>query len=191
MASDSLPKKKQHDQTKNNPDKDSKPTRRDFLRLTATSVGVVGVGAAIWPFIDSMNPAKDTVAASTTEVDLSQIPEGASKTVMWQGKPVFVMHRSKNDIMSMKDISLKKLIDPQTDSERFPINPQWLVVIGICTHLGCIPTERKSVKMADNGWLCACHGSAYDLSGRVTKGPAPRNLDVPPHVIKDKTLIIG
>jgi ubiquinol-cytochrome c reductase iron-sulfur subunit len=154
-------------------------SKRDFVKLTATSVGALGVCAAVWPFVNSMNPAADVLAEASIEVDLSKIPEGQSLTVMWRGKPVFIRHRTPDEIKAAQDTPLTSLPDPQTDQERFAKNPMWLIVIGVCTHLGCIPTERKNIAPTESGWLCACHGSRYDTSGRVTQGPAPRNLDVP------------
>lgn len=181
--------------TSNNQDLDDTledAQKRNFLKLTATSVGVVGLAAAAWPFFNSMNPAADVLAMASMEVDISKIKEGESITVMWRGKPVFIKHRTKSEIASMESTSLKSLIDPQTDNDRFGLNPQWLVVVGVCTHLGCIPTERKDVQVAEEGWTCACHGSKYDDSGRVTRGPAPKNLEVPPYsFINPKTLKIG
>lgn len=166
------------------------PKRRDFLKLTATSFGVVGVCAAVWPFISSMNPAEDVVAAASTEVDVSKLQPGQSLTVLWRGKPIFIKRRTPEEIKQAQDVQLKSLPDPQTDQDRFGKNPEWLVVIGICTHLGCIPTERKNVAPLEEGWLCACHGSRYDTSGRIVSGPAPRNLDVPAYELLNNNTII-
>lgn len=155
-------------------------TRRDFLTLTATAAGVVGVCAVALPFINSMNPAADVLALASVDVDLKGIPVGHTKVVMWRGKPVFIRNRTPDEIKIAESTTLKTLPDPQTDSERFSKNPQWLVVIGVCTHLGCVPNERKSLAQGDKGgWLCACHGSQYDVSGRIVAGPAPKNLEVP------------
>lgn len=164
--------------------------RRDFLKLTATSFGAVGVCAAVWPFISSMNPAADVMATASVEVDISKIEPGQGLTILWRGKPVFIKRRTPEEIKEAEQVPLKTLPDPQTDQERFGKNPEWLVVIGICTHLGCVPTERKNVKLSEEGWLCACHGSRYDLSGRIVSGPAPRNLDVPPYEILNNNTII-
>lgn len=157
------------------------PERRGFLGKVTTVAGVGGVTAACWPFVNSMNPSGDVLSNATTEVDLTQIPEGGMHTVAWQGKPVFVLHRNAEEIKAMQALST---IEPQPDEKRVQ-DPKWLVVVGICTHLGCVPNR------AENGWLCACHGSQYDDSGRVTRGPAPHNLEVPPYkfVSADKIII--
>lgn len=173
----------------------AQPTRRDFLYLTATSMGIIGAGAALLPFINSMNPAADVKALASTEVDIQTIPKGQTITVMWRGKPVFIRHRTEEEIAAVKETSLKSLPDPEQDSERF-INPDWLVVVGVCTHLGCIPTQRTGMANAEGaagGWLCACHGSYYDASGRIIKGPAPKNLEVPKYefISDGKGLRIG
>lgn len=166
--------------------------RRDFLTLTAASAGAVGLGSAVIQLFNSMNPAADVKALSSLELKIGDLKPGESKTVMWRGKPVFVRHRTEEEVKKAQEISLKDLKDPQTDQERFHVNPQYLIVIGICTHLGCIPTARKDVKEADGGgWLCACHGSLYDTSGRILKGPAPKNLEVPPYSIENGVLKIG
>ncbi|MBP9828461.1 MAG: ubiquinol-cytochrome c reductase iron-sulfur subunit [Proteobacteria bacterium] len=164
--------------------------RRDFLKLTATSFGVVGVCAVAWPFIDSMNPAADVRAVSSVEVDISKLEPGQSITTLWRGKPVFIKRRTLEEVKEAQSVQLKLLPDPQTDQERFGKNPEWLVVIGICTHLGCVPTERKNMAPAEGGWLCACHGSRYDTSGRIVSGPAPRNLDVPAYELLNNNTII-
>jgi ubiquinol-cytochrome c reductase iron-sulfur subunit len=166
-------------------------SRRDFLALTAASFGAVGAGAVAWPFINSMNPAKDTLALSTTEVDLSPIEVGQSVTVMWRGKPVFIRRRTEKEIAEAKESDSAKLVDPETDAQRVK-DPQWLIVIGICTHLGCVPGGQKAGESRGDydGWFCPCHGSHYDTSGRIRKGPAPRNLDVPPYeFLNDETLV--
>lgn len=170
-------------------------TRRDFLTLTASAVGAVGVGAVAIPFINSMNPAADVLAQASIDVELSEIQPGASKVVMWRGKPVFIRHRTQAEIDKLQKTSLRELPDPQTDQERFSKNPAWLVVVGVCTHLGCVPNERRGLQSdgVDGGWLCACHGSVYDGSGRIIKGPAPKNLEVPSYQFmnNNKTLRIG
>lgn len=156
-------------------------TRREFIHLTAGAMGAVGLGAAAWPFINSMNPSADVMALSSIEVDISAIPEGQTHTVMWRGRPVFVRHRTQEEIKEMRAISLKQLPDPETDEHRTK-DPNWLVVVGVCTHLGCIPTQRKAMQSSSDpeiGWICACHGSKYDYSGRIISGPAPKNLQVP------------
>ena len=165
-------------------------TRRDFLFLTAAAFGAVGAGSVAWPFIDQMNPAPDTVALSTTEVDLSPIEAGQAITVMWQGKPVFIRRRTAAEIAEAEAVDISALRDPQADSERVQ-KPEWLVLIGICTHLGCVPQGQKStdVKGEYKGWFCPCHGSHYDTSGRIRKGPAPTNLAVPPYAFTSDTAI--
>jgi ubiquinol-cytochrome c reductase iron-sulfur subunit len=165
-------------------------TRRDFLLFATASVAAVGAGLAAWPFIHSMNPAADVLALASTGVDLSPIPEGQSITVVWRGKPVFVRHRTKADIEAAAAVPLDQLVDPQPDGARVQ-KPEWLVMVGICTHLGCIPLGQKA---SDNrgefgGWFCPCHGSHYDTSGRIRKGPAPANLAIPPYEFLDDTTI--
>ena len=170
-------------------------TRRDFLYLTAAAFGAVGAGSVAWPLIDQMNPAADTLALSTTEVDLSPIEEGQAITVMWRGKPVFIRHRTAREIEEAKKDDTAALRDPQTDEERTkPGQEKWLVMVGICTHLGCVPLGQKEtdVKGEYDGWFCPCHGSHYDTSGRIRKGPAPTNLLVPEYTfINDTTIKIG
>ncbi|CAO4837957.1 MAG: Cytochrome b6-f complex iron-sulfur subunit [Holosporales bacterium] len=166
--------------------------RRDFLTLTAVSAGVVGTGSVVFHFLNSMNPAADVKALSSLELNINDLKPGDSKTVMWRGKPVFIRHRLPEEIKKVQATPLKDLKDPQLDQERFHINPDYLVVIGVCTHLGCIPTARTDVKEANGGgWLCACHGSLYDESGRILKGPAPKNLEVPPYTLENGILKIG
>ena len=149
-------------------------SRRDFLIISTSAVGAVGTALATWPLVDSMNPAADTLALSTTEVDLAPIEEGQSITVVWRGKPVFVRHRTAAEIKAAEAVSLDDLPDPQADKDRAK-KPQWLIMVGVCTHLGCIPLGQKAndPKGEFGGWFCPCHGSHYDTSGRVRKGPAP------------------
>lgn len=166
-------------------------TRRDFLTLTAGAAGAVGVGAAAIPFVNSMNPAADVLALATVDVDIQNLKKGQSKTITWRGKPVFIRHRTENELATVQKTDLKTLKDPETDKERFSQNPDFLVVVGICTHLGCIPSERKNIQAEQSGgWLCACHGSLYDESGRILKGPAPTNLEVPPHDFLNNNTVI-
>ena len=174
-------------------DDDDGATRRDFLLYTTLTVGAVGAGLAAWPFIDTMNPAKDVLALSSTEVDLTPIQEGQAITVVWRGKPVFIRRRTPAEIAAARSVPLGDLPDPETDAARVK-QPQWLVVIGICTHLGCIPLGQKASdpKGEFDGWFCPCHGSQYDTSGRIRKGPAPANLAVPPYeFVTDTTVRIG
>lgn len=164
--------------------------RRDFLQLTAAAFGAVGVGVVAWPFIDSLNPAKDTLALATTEVDLSPIQVGQAITVMWRGKPVFIRRRTEAEIAEANSVDIASLIDKEEDASRVT-KPEWLVLVGICTHLGCVPVGQKTgeVKGDYGGWFCPCHGSHYDTSGRIRKGPAPKNLAVPPYEFLSDTRI--
>ena len=167
-------------------------TRRDFLLLSTMAVGAVGSGLAAWPFIDVMNPAADTLALSTTEVDLAPIEEGMSITVVWRGKPVFIRKRTAKEIAAAKADDASQMKDPEADSKRVK-KPEWLIMVGICTHLGCIPLGQDGAAVGEfGGWFCPCHGSHYDTSGRIRKGPAPRNLDIPPYTLGDDLqLVIG
>ncbi|MEX2647912.1 MAG: ubiquinol-cytochrome c reductase iron-sulfur subunit [Alphaproteobacteria bacterium] len=159
--------------------------RRDFLIVATGAASAVGTGAAVWPMIDSMNPSADVLALSVAEVDIEQVAVGQAITVVWQAKPVFIRHRTADEIRAAVEMNVADLRDPQTDAERVQ-RPEWLVVIGICTHLGCIPLGYKG---DFNGWFCPCHGSHYDTSGRVRRGPAPRNLDVPPYAFVSDTIV--
>jgi ubiquinol-cytochrome c reductase iron-sulfur subunit len=165
-------------------------TRRDFLLIATGTVGAVGTALALWPLIDSMNPAADTLALATTGVDLSAVEEGQAITVVWRGKPVFIRHRTAAEIEAARAAKLSELVDPQADDERVQ-KPEWLVMVGVCTHLGCIPLGQKASdpKGDFGGWFCPCHGSHYDTSGRIRKGPAPSNLPVPAYQFVDDTTI--
>jgi ubiquinol-cytochrome c reductase iron-sulfur subunit len=168
-------------------------TRRDFLTLAATALAGVGAAVTIWPFIDSMNPAKDVLALSSTDVDLSPVEVGQRLTVKWRGKPVFVAHRSDKEIQEAAKVDVDSLRDPQADSARVK-KPEWLVIVGVCTHLGCIPLGQKSGddRGPYGGWFCPCHGSIYDTSGRIRQGPAPLNLAVPTYAFtSDNAIRIG
>lgn len=168
------------------------PTRRDFLYLTAGAVGAVGAAYFAWPFIDSMNPAADILAQSTVDVDLTPIPLGQAITVVWRGKPIFIRHRTPEEIQAAEATPMADLLDPEKDQERVKTgHDNWLVVIGICTHLGCVPTGNKPTENRGKygGWICPCHGSLYDTSGRVRRGPAPLNLFLPPYVFLTSTRI--
>lgn len=164
--------------------------RRDFLFMSAGAMAAVGAGSVVWPFVDQMNPAADTLAMSTTEVDISSVEVGQSVTVMWRGKPVFIRHRTPKEIEEAADVDVTSLRDKQTDAERAP-KPEWLIVIGVCTHLGCVPLGQKTgdERGPYDGWFCPCHGSAYDTSGRIRKGPAPKNLAVPQYTFLSDTLV--
>lgn len=165
-------------------------TRRDMLFLTAGAFGAVGAGVFAWPFIDSLNPAADTLALATVEVDLSPIQPGQAITVMWQGKPVFIRHRTPVDIEAARAVDVASLRDRESDEDRTQ-KPEWLVMVGICTHLGCVPQGQKDadVKGEYAGWFCPCHGSHYDTSGRIRKGPAPKNMAVPRYQFLSDTMI--
>ncbi len=164
--------------------------RRDFLELVAWSTFGVGTLAALWPLVDSMNPSAAVLAAAETEVDLAPIEPGQRVTVTWQGKPVFIAHRTEEEIALARADNGADLRDPATDAERV-VKPEWLVVIGICTHLGCVPLGQRpgSPRGEWKGWFCACHGSAYDTAGRIRKGPAPKNLYLPPYAFVTDTLV--
>ena len=168
------------------------PTRRDFLYIATSVVGAVGAAAAAWPLINQMNPDASVLALSSTEVDLAPIAEGQILTVKWRGKPVFISHRSKKEVEEARAVKLSDLPDPQPDDARVKKDKdQWLVVIGICTHLGCVPLGQKPTDPRGDfgGWFCPCHGSHYDTSGRIRKGPAPLNLFVPGYAFLDDTKI--
>jgi len=164
--------------------------RRDFLSLSTAAFAAVGVGALVWPFIDSMNPAADVLAVSSTEVDLAPIQAGQAVTVLWRGKPVFVRSRTPEEVQAARTAPVDEMRDPQADQARVQ-KDQWLVVVGICTHLGCVPLgQRPTDPKGDfGGWFCPCHGSHYDTSGRVRKGPAPSNLAVPQYAFTSDTKI--
>lgn len=157
-------------------------TKRDFLLIATGAVGAVGVGAAIWPFVATMGPDASTRAAGAPiEIDLSQVPEGQSVTLMWRGMPIFVRHRTPKEIEESRASDGKSMPDPAPDAARsFKFNnvpqSQWIIVQGSCTHLGCIPVKNAGDY---GGWYCPCHGSHYDTAGRIRKGPAPKNLIMP------------
>lgn len=168
-------------------------TRRDFMQMLAAAFGVFGGAIAAWPLINSLNPAKDTLALASIEVDLSDVPVGSAKTVTWQGKPVFIKHRTEQEIEEARSVDVSSLTDKQSDEDRVK-KAEWLVTIGICTHLGCVPVGQKQTDAHGDydGWFCPCHGSHYDTSGRIRKGPAPKNLAVPPYeFISDTVIKIG
>lgn len=164
--------------------------RRDFLYLAAGAFTAVGAAAALWPFISSMNPAADVLALASTEVDLSPVQAGQRIKVVWRGKPVFIDHRTAAEIDAARKVDLGELKDPESDQRRAK-KPEWLVVIGVCTHFGCIPlgTGATDPRGEYGGWFCPCHGSHYDTSGRIRKGPAPHNLAVPDYTFLSDTKI--
>lgn len=164
--------------------------RRDFIVLSASAVAGIGAASFVWPLVDSLNPSASVRALATIEVDVSSIEEGQSIKAMWQGKPVFIRRRTKEEVQVARDESLDVLPDPETDQDRVKDDHEaFLVVVGICTHLGCIPVGQSGDY---GGWFCPCHGSHYDTSGRIRKGPAPTNLAVPPYeFINDSVIKIG
>ncbi|HEX3210904.1 MAG TPA: ubiquinol-cytochrome c reductase iron-sulfur subunit [Geminicoccaceae bacterium] len=165
-------------------------TRRDFLYLLTGATVAVGTAALIWPLIDSMNPSADVLALGSIEVDLAGIEQGMRITAKWRGKPVFIDHRPPKEIEAARAVDVNSLRDPQTDAQRV-IKPEWLVVIGICTHLGCVPLGQGAgdPRGQFGGWFCPCHGSVYDTSGRIRQGPAPKNLVVPPYKFTSDNVI--
>ena len=165
-------------------------TRRDFINLLVNTTAVFGAAAVAWPIISSLNPSQDVLALSSTEVDISQIEVGQAITVKWRGKPVFIRHRTPEEIKSAEDVNLSNLRDPQADDKRVQ-KPEWLIVVGVCTHLGCVPQGQKPSEPRGQfgGWFCPCHGSEYDTSGRIRRGPAPLNLAVPVYTFESDTLV--
>ena len=165
-----------------------KTKRRDFIFTASYALGVVGVGAAVLPLIDQMNPDASVKALSSTEVDVSEVSPGQSITVLWRGKPVFIKRRTEEEISKARNVDLTELKDPEKDEDRAK-NPEWLVMVGVCTHLGCVPLGDKGEY---GGWFCPCHGSHYDTSGRIRKGPAPTNMEVPKYeFVNNNTIKIG
>ena len=183
------------------------PTRRDFLTLAGGAFAAVGGAMSLWPFIHQMNPDACTQALASIEVDLKPVKEGQAITVLWRGKPVFVRNRTKAEIEQAAKVPLADLKDDAARNDVLPektpaLDPNrvkkghenWLVLVGICTHLGCVPKGQNltDTKGDFGGWFCPCHGSHYDISGRVRKGPAPRNLEVPPYeFVGDSKIKIG
>ena len=163
------------------------PNRRDFIHIAA-AVGAAGaVGGLAWPFIDQMNPAGDTLALASIEFDLSKVELGQQVTIKWRGKPLFIRHRTGKEIAEAIQGDTADLRDKQTDEQRHkPGKAEWLVLIGTCTHLGCVPTFGGGEY---GGWFCPCHGSVYDTSGRIRKGPAPKNLEVPDYAFLSDTKV--
>ena len=169
----------------------AEPTRRDFLYIATGAVGAIGAAATLVPLIGQMNPDASTIAAGApVEIDLAPIAEGQVIKVFWRSKPIYISHRTKKEIDEVRAVPTNTLPDPQTDQSRVKEgHDQWLVVVGICTHLGCIPLANQGDY---DGWFCPCHGSQYDASGRIRKGPAPANLPLPPHkFLSDTKIQIG
>ncbi len=168
-------------------------TRRDFLYLATAAVGALGTAAFAWTVVDSMNPSAAVLALASTDVDLTPVAAGQAITVMWRGKPVFVRHRTPGEIQAAEATPVDQLPDPEPDSARVQ-RPEWLVVVGICTHLGCVPLGQRPTddRGAYGGWFCPCHGSVYDTSGRIRQGPAPTNMLVPTYsFLSDNRIRIG
>ncbi len=159
--------------------------RRYFLFTASYALGAVAVGAAAWPLIDQMNPDASVKALATTEVDISNIGSGKTITVLWRGKPIFIRRRTQEEISKAQNVNLNELKDPQKDEDRVK-KLEWLVMTGVCTHLGCVPLGDKG---DFGGWFCPCHGSHYDTSGRIRKGPAPTNLEIPKYEFVDSNTI--
>ena len=164
------------------------PTRRDFLFLATGAFAAVGAANVVWPLIDQMNPDASVKALASIEVDLAAIETGQSVTVTWRGKPVFIRRRTQGEIAEAREVAFDALPDPQGDDARVT-KDEWLIMVGICTHLGCVPLGQAG---DFNGWFCPCHGSHYDTSGRIRKGPAPNNLEIPPYeFVGDTRIKIG
>lgn len=182
-------------------------TRRDFLLVAGTAFAAVGTAMALWPMIDQMNPDAATLAEASIEVDLAPVAVGQALTVLWRKKPIFIRHRTQQEIDQAKSVALETLRDREARNPALPENANatdanrtikghdaWIVLIGVCTHLGCVPGGQRSSESKGiyGGWLCACHGSVYDTSGRIRQGPAPRNLDLPPYkFLTDTRIQIG
>jgi ubiquinol-cytochrome c reductase iron-sulfur subunit len=172
---------------------DDHATRRDFLYLVAGATVGVGAAVTIWPLVDSMNPSADVLALASIDIDLSGVEEGMAITLKWRGKPVFVRHRTPAEIEEARAVDLGELRDPEPDEARAQ-RPQWLIMVGVCTHLGCVPLgQRPTDPKGDyGGWFCPCHGSHYDTAGRIRRGPAPLNLAVPEYTfVDDSTVRVG
>ncbi|ALN72737.1 MULTISPECIES: ubiquinol-cytochrome c reductase iron-sulfur subunit [unclassified Aureimonas] len=180
-------------------DHSSEPTRRDFLFIATGAAGVVGVASAVWPFIDQMNPDAAALALAQVDVDVSQVAEGQSITAKWRGKPIFIRQRTAKEVEEARAVSLGELKDPiarnanipadspATDVNRTVVGREnWLVMVGVCTHLGCVPNGKSGDY---DGWFCPCHGSHYDTAGRVRKGPAPENMAIPLYQFTTPTTI--
>jgi ubiquinol-cytochrome c reductase iron-sulfur subunit len=183
---------------------DEPVTRRDFIHVAATAFAGVGAAAMLWPLIDQMNPDATALSLASIEVDLAPIETGQAITVMWRGKPIFIRNRTQQEVESARNVPIEDLKDPIArvvgDAVQQPATDEaitkaghenWLVAIGICTHLGCIP---KGQRVGDErgeygGWFCPCHGSAYDTAGRIRQGPAPENLHIPPYAFLTDTRI--
>jgi ubiquinol-cytochrome c reductase iron-sulfur subunit len=178
------------------------PTRRDFLYIATGAAATVGTAIAAWPFIDQMNPSTAVLAAGTLETEIGAVEAGQQVVFKWRGHPLFVRRRTPKEIAEARAVPVSELVDPLAENANLPdsapatdanrvIKPEWIIVVGVCTHLGCTPTvSTPQAPQGDyGGWLCHCHGSQYDTAGRIRKGPAPRNLAVPPYVFTGPTKI--
>ena len=179
---------------------DHEGTRRDFLYYATAGAGAVATGAAVWPLVNQMNPSADVQALSSIRVDVGGVAEGTQLTVKWLGKPVFIRRRTAEEIAEARDVELTELPDDNArnaninseadaadENRSMDENGEWLVMMGVCTHLGCVPLGDAG---EFNGWFCPCHGSHYDTSGRIRKGPAPENLPVPVARFDDESTIV-
>jgi ubiquinol-cytochrome c reductase iron-sulfur subunit len=165
---------------------DDAPTRRDFIHIAAGAAAAGAAVTTIWPLVDQMNPAGDTLALASTEFDMSKVAVGQVSVIKWRGKPVFVRHRTPAEIAEAVRDDNAPMKDPQKDEARHkPGKAEWLILVGVCTHLGCVPNKGGEY----GGWLCPCHGSVYDTSGRIRQGPAPLNLAVPDYAFLTDTRI--
>ena len=181
---------------------ENEPTRREFIHIMGIAATAVGAGAVAWPLVHQMNPDASVLALATKEVDLSAVSEGQAIKVMWQGKPVFIRHRTSAEIEEAEATPVSALKDPvarndnlsgraDATDENLRENAKWMIVVGVCTHLGCVPlgTTQGENRGEYNGWFCPCHGSHYDIAGRIRKGPAPENLEVPPYEFLSDTVV--
>ena len=177
-------------------------TRRDFLYVASGAIGGVGLAAMAWPFIDQMNPSSAALALASIEVDLAPVQAGQQIVVKWRGHPLFVRRRTPAEIAAAQAVDPSSLPDPLANNDNLPdsapatdanraTKPEWLILIGVCTHLGCTPqVSTPQIPQGEyGGWLCHCHGSQYDTAGRIRKGPAPRNLEVPPYTFLSATRV--
>jgi ubiquinol-cytochrome c reductase iron-sulfur subunit len=175
-------------------------TRRDFLYYATAGAGTVATGAAVWTLVDQMNPSADVQALSSIFVDVSGVTAGTQLTVKWRGKPVFIRRRTPEEIEAGRAVEMKDLVDTKAENDNLPAESEatdqnraldeageWLVMMGVCTHLGCVPLGDGAGDFG--GWFCPCHGSHYDTAGRIRKGPAPRNLEVPVAAFTDETTL--
>lgn len=180
----------------------AEPTRRDILYIATGATAVVGAAALAWPFIDQMNPDAATLALASIDVDVSQVAEGQSIVAKWRGKPIFIRQRTAQEIEEARNTDLSALKDPLARNANIPADAPatdvnraaegkeaWLVMVGVCTHLGCIPLGTDSPAGAYDGYFCPCHGSSYDTSGRIRTGPAPENMAIPPFAFTDDTTV--